>query len=101
MKRLLMTALLASAMPMVFAQTAPAEADVAPSAQSAGAAAQPKLSERHCLRETGSHVVARHDAKAPKPCNGLPGRAYTREDLDRTGHLNIADALRTLDPAVR
>lgn len=99
MKRLLMTALLASAMPMVFAQTAPAAPDMAPSAQSSDAK-QPRLSERYCLRETGSRVVRRQGAKAEKPCNGLPGRTYTRADLDSTGQATIADALRMLDPTV-
>jgi hypothetical protein len=28
------------------------------------------------------------------------GRSYDREDLDRTGQTNIADALRMLDPSV-
>lgn len=99
MKRLLMTALLAGVMPVALAQTATAAPEAVPATQTADAAQAP-LSERHCLRDTGSRIVARNNAKGQKQCNGLAGRAYTREDLDRTGHLNIADALRTLDPAV-
>lgn len=99
MKRLLLTALLAGVVPAAFAQAAPAEPAAAPATQVADAAKEP-LSERYCLRETGSRIVAHRDAKGQKRCNALPGRAYTREDLDRTGQVNIADALRMLDPAV-
>lgn len=56
-----------------------------------------RLSEANCVRETGSRITKR-DGK-PR-CTGQPGRAYTREDIERTGHLNLSDALRTLDPAV-
>ena len=99
MKRLLLTALLAGMAPAAFAQTTPAE-PVAGTAPVADATKEP-VSERYCLRETGSRIVAQQNAKGQKRCNALPGRAYTREDLDRTGQVNIADALRTLDPAVR
>lgn len=99
MKRVLMTVLFAAVMPAALAQTAAAPPEAAPAAQP-GEATQTPLSERYCLRDTGSRIVARQNAKGQKQCNGLPGRVYTREDLDRTGHLNIADALRTLDPAV-
>ena len=57
-----------------------------------------RLSDARCLRETGSRITKR-DGK-PR-CSGQPGRAYTKDDLDRTGHLNLSDALRTLDPSMR
>lgn len=99
MKRLLLTALLAGVVPVAFAQAAP-EAPVAAPAASLADSAKTPLSESYCLRETGSRIVARQNAKGQKRCNGMPGRAYTREDLDRTGQVDIADALRMLDPAV-
>lgn len=99
MKHLLLTALLAGVVPAALAQAAPAEPAAAPATQVADATPE-SLSERYCLRETGSRIVARHNAKGQKRCNAMPGRAYTREDLDRTGQVNIADALRTLDPAI-
>lgn len=99
MKRLLLTALLAGVVPAALVQAAPAEPAAAPATEVADATKEP-LSERYCLRETGSRIVAHRNAKGQKRCNGLPGRAYTREDLDRTGQVNIADALRMLDPAV-
>lgn len=99
MKRLLLTALLAGVVPAALAQAAPAEPAAAPPTQVANTTEEP-LSERYCLRETGSRIVAHQNAKGQKRCNGMPGRAYTREDIERTGQINIADALRMLDPAV-
>lgn len=59
---------------------------------------KPRLSEANCVRQTGSRIRQR-DAKTA--CNGQPGRSYSKDELDRTGHTNLADALRTLDPSVR
>ena len=98
MKRLMLTTLLFVGVPAAFAQAAPAEPAAAPDPV-AEAAAEP-LADRNCLRQTGSRIVARHNAKGRKACVPMPGRAYTRDDLDRTGQVNIADALRMLDPAV-
>jgi hypothetical protein len=65
------------------------------------------LSDRNCLRETGSLIVASQNARADRRkdpserrCAPVHGRSYDREDLDRTGQTNIADALRMLDPSV-
>lgn len=57
-----------------------------------------RLSDANCVRQTGTRITPR-DGKSR--CNGQPGRAYTKDDIDRTGHTNLADALRTLDPAIR
>lgn len=71
------------------------------------------VAELGCLRYTGSRISAvesRRMARAERrqgvdgqpPCNRLlPGRAYTREDIERTGSIDLAEALRRLDPAVR
>jgi hypothetical protein len=55
-----------------------------------------RTSDRYCLRETGSHIVS----KQRKSCVNASGRAYSREDIDRTGAVDLADALRRLDPSV-
>ena len=55
-----------------------------------------ETNDRHCLRETGSHLVS----KDKKDCVNASGRSYTREDIDRTGTTDLADALRRLDPSV-
>jgi hypothetical protein len=68
--------------------------------------------DANCLRYTGSLIVASEnqrserkgtasDAGAAKPkCNASPGRSYTQDDIRRTGAIDLADALRRLDPAV-
>jgi hypothetical protein len=53
--------------------------------------------DRNCLRETGSHIVS----KNKKSCIDANGSSYSREDIDRTGTTDLADALRRLDPSVR
>lgn len=76
---------------------------------------------RNCLRETGTRIRPRSElpdrtASAPSRlasrsesgdadrgrsgCVNALGRSYSRDDLERTGHSNMADALRMLDPAV-
>jgi hypothetical protein len=79
------------------------------------AAAQAKADEdRHCLRYTGSLVVAaqntredasakpQSDADAPRRgrCIYSNGRAYSQDDLRRTGQTDIGRALQMLDPSV-
>lgn len=71
---------------------------------------KPPVSDAYCLRHTGTRIASRATDKADanaaaagksRTCsNGAIGRAYTREDLDRTGDINLADALRKLDPAI-
>ena len=75
---------------------------------------------RDCMRYTGSRITAsradrkaRADAAADADvdeavneldrddCIAANGRVYSREDLRRTGEVDIADALRKLDPAIR
>jgi hypothetical protein len=63
-----------------------------------------------CLRSTGSRIATRvrsseRDAgagsdKRPE-CLSASGRVYTKQDLDSTGAVDVAEALRRLDPAIR
>lgn len=115
MKHLVFSPLLLALAFTAMAQTpAPAPASVetaAPQASSApaGDAAQPApkdevatkddLSDRNCLKETGSRLAPRPDKKGRK-CINAAGRSYTREDIDRSGAIDLKDALRRLDPAV-
>lgn len=59
-----------------------------------------EVADSNCLKQTGSRIAPRADKQGRK-CVNAPGRAYSREDLDRTGATGIADALRRLDPSVR
>jgi hypothetical protein len=64
--------------------------------------ADAQVQDRNCLRETGSHIVRsdKDKAKGKSACINATGRSYTKEDIDRTGTTDLADALRHLDPAV-
>jgi hypothetical protein len=55
-----------------------------------------KIVDRKCLRETGSHIVR----KDRRDCMNLNGNSYSREDIDHTGAVDVADALRLLDPSI-
>jgi len=58
-------------------------------AASAATAADP-----NCLTATGSRI-----APGTSKCRGF-GRAYSSEDIDRTGQTSAADALALLDPSI-
>jgi len=86
------------------AQSAAQDPAVAP--QSAAQADEP-----NCLRYTGSRIVAQENRKLDRApasatkksrprCNGSAGQSYTREDIERSGATDVADAIRKLDPAV-
>lgn len=94
---ILLTVLLATAAPAMAQEPAPAGAQPAASAAEAAREADRKV-DRHCLKETGTHIRAR---RGERRCSAFAGRVWTREDLDRTGHVNIADALRALDVSIR
>lgn len=74
---------------------------------SASANDRDAVSDHTCLRQTGSRIVASANARADagkdkskRQCTSAPGRSYSREDIDRTGAVDLADALRRLDPSV-
>lgn len=81
------------------ASTVPAS-DAARSASKDEVASKDDVSDRSCLKETGSRLAPRPDSKGRK-CINATGRAYTKDDLDSTGAIDLKDALRRLDPAVR
>lgn len=84
-------------------QATPGQADVAVSADAqvaADVAADKRTSNVGCVKETGTNIRPRDPKTGKALCVG-PGRSYTRDQIDRTGQTNIADALRRLDPSVR
>jgi hypothetical protein len=111
MKRLLLTSLLAG-----FAFAA--------SAQSVGVTVQPTVQDdlhsdvatrdvrdHTCLRETGSLIATAQNQKALRQARakGDPtvevkcasyGRAFTQDDIRRTGALDLSQALQQLDPSI-
>ena len=98
------------------AQPQPTQAPAAVTANDAAAVAQDEarnadMDDRTCLHYTGTRIASRSDArgggnarsadKKRRPCsNGTIGRAYTRDDIDKTGEIDLADALRKLDPSI-
>src|SRR3546814_19914575 len=64
------------------------------------------VSDRNCLRYTGSHITASENAKArragkaPENCANAFGRAYDREDIERTGPMDVQQALQILAPTI-
>ncbi|RPE77242.1 hypothetical protein [Vulcaniibacterium tengchongense] len=103
MRRLLLAIALTAASGLaafaVSAQSAPAADPQAKPAEASADGQTPRpISDRHCLRHTGSLIRA--DRAGKRGCNPVAGRAYDRDDIDRTGAIDLADALRRLDPAV-
>lgn len=45
-----------------------------------------------CVRESGTRIKKRDK----KGCTGAPGTSYSRADIDRTGAVDTADAIRKL-----
>lgn len=57
--------------------------------------AVPRLDSRMCIRSTGSHI--------PPPkgqCLPVFGSSYSAQDLQRTGTMDVGQALQMLDPSV-
>lgn len=107
MKRLLIFLMVAGFASIAAAQSTPAEQGIEPGATAIGAkASDASVRDRNCLRQTGSMITAsqntqaRRAGKAEKCANAF-GRTYSREDIERTGATDLAQALRMLDPAIR
>ena len=55
-----------------------------------------------CIRETGTRIKSRvNKARDKNGYNGLAGRSYDKDDLDRTGAMTTGEALERLDPSIR
>ena len=111
MKGLIPLLLLAFAVPFAAAAQSDAAADQAQVTNATSDPAQvgPQVAtdkaphtSPYCLQHTGSLIRqsgGRQRAGRP-PCTAI-GSAYTRDDLQRTGATDIADALRRLDSSIR
>lgn len=106
--RILAAALLCGSAFALAAQDAPPpETSPEDAAQAADVQVEGKtdaVTERFCLRETGSRIpVASRvgSSRERRDCMGANGRVYTREDIEQTGSVDLAEALRRLDPSIR
>ena len=106
MKRLSIFLAAAAFAGATFAQSAPVEDTLEPGAAAIGAeSTDADVSDRHCLKETGSRITASQNRRArkagkPEKCANAFGRAYDREDIERTGATDVKQALRMLDPSI-
>jgi hypothetical protein len=66
---------------------------LAPTAQQATEA---RVAANEPCMKTGSRIAVKDG-----DCSPHPGRTYSREELDRTGAFDVAEALQRLDPAIR
>jgi hypothetical protein len=101
MKRLILAAVVFSSAMLANAQTAevPSEAKADETIEIKAEDAKPetkKLSDRNCIRHTGTHIAKREKDQ----CTGAAGRSYDREDIERTGEVDIGRALERLDPSI-
>lgn len=87
------------AAPPASAPTTTAPANAAQPASSAAASkgqrAVPAPGDRMCVRDTGSHIPPKQGQ-----CLPVAGRSYDQQDLQRTGALDVGQALRMLDPSL-
>ena len=98
MKRLALTLLLGLSAFAVQAQ------DPAPAQEAAPAVAAEEATvitpadtaklDNGCVRETGTRLKRRDQ----RGCTGSPGQSYSRADIDATGAVDTADAIRKLSP---
>ncbi|CAN5716592.1 hypothetical protein BH23PSE2_BH23PSE2_02100 [soil metagenome] len=112
MNRLLLASALLAMTATASAQSTAPAAEVDPDVQGQAVATEMSLqhanrdavAERLCLRQTGSRIIASRHLQSRDDMRGCVagnGRVYTRADLDSTGAVDIANALRRLDPAIR
>lgn len=99
--RILVVAIAALLPSLSLAQSVTAGTPATPATSAVERDADPANGDNRCLRETGSRIRTR-DRSVRGRCAGASaaGRAYTRDDLDRTGEINIAEALRRLDTSI-
>ncbi len=110
MNRLLPASLLCGFAFAASAQNATISAQTDAEATLAQGDAAVAFDERRCLPETGSRIVASNNDRrgtqfvaahtSDRRCVNANGRVHTGEDIKRTGAIDLAEALRMLDPAI-
>jgi len=50
----------------------------------------------NCIRDTGTHLQHRDE----NGCLSVPGRSYSKADMDSTGATTAGDALKSLSPSL-
>lgn len=76
----------------------PAQAADAPVSKPAN---RPVTETSDCPKPTGSRITPQRDSKGECPKLAGAGRVYDKDDIDRTGAIDVSEALRKLDPSIR
>lgn len=92
---LLATATAALAAPQNAPATSQTQADTAPANAHHAKRSPLKPGDRQCIQNTGSLIPAKKGE-----CLPVPGRSYSKEELDATGQTTLGPALQQLDPAI-
>jgi hypothetical protein len=92
---LLTTATAAFAMPQDAPSASQNQTDTAPAKTHHVGRSPLKPGDRQCIRDTGSLIPAKKGE-----CLPVPGRSYSKQDLDATGQTTLGPALQQLDPAI-
>lgn len=107
MHKLLVLLLAGAFAPAAFAQSSDVESSLEPGAAAIGTdSSDADVNDRNCLRSTGSLITASANAQAERKgrkgdrCANAIGRSYDRDDIERTGATDVAQALRMLDPSI-
>ena len=67
-----------------------------PSAADAKMAKTGSVASLHCPKDTGSRITRPEDQ-----CRNEPGSSYSQQEIQDTGQIDTADALRRLDPRIQ
>lgn len=54
-----------------------------------------------CQPATGSRIPPQRDSRGECPKVAGAGKVFEKEDLERTGAIDVGEALRQLDPSIR
>ena len=73
-------------------QKSPADTNAAKNSLQASATAH-----ENCVKDTGSRIKRPDD----RPCGAQPGSTYTQQELENTGRIDTAEALKQLDPRIQ
>jgi len=92
---LLATATVAFAAPQNAPPASQNQADKAPANTHHVNRSPLKPGDRQCIRDTGSLIPAKKGE-----CLPVPGRSYSKQDIDATGETTLGPALQRLDPAI-
>jgi hypothetical protein len=86
---------------VLLAPVAVLAADEAPATRPAAKeASEPKKTDAACKAATGTRIRPKKQTSCEKAAN-LPLRSYSAEELQSTGHIDLVEALRELNPAVQ